>query len=243
MPDFSKRSDSIELMDDLTSSGAVIDQTLKELEFINTWLGGNAVTTEGIKRLLREKSDSPLQIADLGCGGGDMLKLLAEKFRRKNRKTTFTGIDANPNIVKFARFNTASFPEIQYQAQNILSDDFKSQQYDIILATLFLHHFTTPQLIDIFSSLKKQAKIGIVINDLHRHWLAYYSIKILTKLFSRSVMVKYDAPLSVLRGFKRKELIDILQKAGIENYSLRWRWAFRWELAIFRQCDIVHALD
>jgi hypothetical protein len=101
-----------------------------------------------------------------------------------------------------------------------------------VFATLFFHHFTTKQLIDIFTLLKEQAKLGIVINDLHRHWLAYYSIKFLTKLFSKSSMVKYDAPLSVLRGFRKKELIEILQKAGVENYSLKWKWAFRWQLVI-----------
>jgi hypothetical protein len=46
-------------------------------------------------------------------------------------------------------------------------------------------------------------------------------------------MVKYDAPLSVQRAFKRNELELILEKAGIMNYKLRWKWAFRWQLIIF----------
>jgi hypothetical protein len=74
--------------------------------------------------------------------------------------------------------------------------------------------------------------VGIVVNDLHRHWLAYHAIKILTRLFSKSAMVKYDAPLSVLRGFTRGELADILKKAGIVQYTLKWKWAFRWQIII-----------
>jgi hypothetical protein len=45
-------------------------------------------------------------------------------------------------------------------------------------------------------------------------------------------MVKFDAPLSVLRGFSRHELVSILSQAGITHYKLRWRWAFRWQLVI-----------
>jgi 2-polyprenyl-3-methyl-5-hydroxy-6-metoxy-1,4-benzoquinol methylase len=230
--DFSKRSEAIEIMDDLTCSGNVVDQTLVELEFINKWLGGNAVTVDGLNSILSITSKNELRLSDLGCGGGDMLKILATELERRNVSATFTGIDANPNIIEFAKKNSAEFPEIRYEALDILSEDFRKREFDLVFATLFFHHFTSTQLIEIFSLLKRQTKVGIVINDLHRHWLAFYSIKLLTSLFSKSSMVRFDAPLSVLRGFKKKELIEILQNAGIQNYTLRWQWAFRWQLII-----------
>src|SRR5688572_24171863 len=98
-PDFSTRSNAIEVMDDLTCSGEVMNQTLVELEIINKWLGGNAVTLNGLHALLystASKSET-LIVADLGCGGGDMLKLLAAHFRKKDLNAAFVGIDANPN--------------------------------------------------------------------------------------------------------------------------------------------------
>lgn len=235
-PDFSKRSSSIEIMDDLNCSGQVVDQSLIELEFINKWLGGNAVTVNGLRAILalhQQKKSNGLTIADLGCGGGDMLKLLAMEFNKKNLKASFIGIDANANIIEFAKRNSEQFPDIKFEILDILSPDFRDKQFDIVFATLFFHHFTSEQLIEIFKLLKGQSKLGIVINDLHRHWLAYYSIKFLTMFFSKSSMVINDAPLSVLRGFRKKELMEILQKAGIVNYSLTWRWAFRWRLIIY----------
>jgi len=228
MPDFSQRSGAVEIMDDLNCSGEVVHQTLRELEFINTWLGGNVVTLNGFDKLISDKQ-ARLEIADLGCGGGDMLRLMANRILKNDLQ--LTGIDANPHIIAFAEKTTYE-NRIHYQTRDILSVDFKKQQYDVITATLFLHHFTTEQLIEIFAHLKNQARIGIVVNDLHRHWLAYYSIKLLTWIFSKSSMVKYDAPLSVLRGFSKSELMDILSKAGIEKYSLQWKWAFRWQLVI-----------
>lgn len=232
MPDLKVRSSAIEIMDDLNCSGAVVSQTLIELEFINKWLGGNAVTINGLRSLLKKSPRQTILIADLGCGSGDMLRLISKKIFRNTLEKKFIGIDANPNIIEYAKQNISGYPEIEFKAIDILSEEFKSTQYDIITATLFFHHFTSDQLIEIFGQLKKQASTGIVINDLHRNWLAYYSIKILTQLFSKSVMVKYDAPLSVLRGFSRKELEEILIKSGIKNYSLQWKWAFRWQLII-----------
>ena len=234
MPDFSKRSDGVEIMDDLNCSGEVVDQTLIELEFINKWLGGNAVTISGLHVLLSKKklfSNGEIKVADLGCGGGDMLKLLSTHFEREKLTAQFVGIDANPNIIAYAQANTGSY-KITYQTLDILSPEFRKEKYDLVFATLFFHHFSADQLVEIFSSLKNQTRIGIVINDLHRHRLAYYSIKFLTRLFSKSSMVRYDAPLSVLRGFSKQELIEILHRAGIKNYSLRWKWAFRWQLII-----------
>lgn len=232
MSDFSKRSETVEIMDDLNCSGPVVDQALVELEFINTWLGGNAVTLNGLKRILGNCASSSLKIADLGCGGGDMLMLIKDRLVKHNRKATFTGIDANPHIIAYAKKNTAAHADINFKALDVFSNEFRQEGFDIVFATLFFHHFTRAQLIDLFTHLNSTTRCGIVINDLHRHPLAYYSIKFLTKMFSKSSMVINDAPLSVHRGFTRSELKEILRAAGITTYSLTWKWAFRWQLII-----------
>ncbi len=233
MPSFAQRSHDIEIMDDLHCAGEVIDQTLRELEIINRLLGGNYVTISGVKALLKNRSSKEvITIADLGCGGGDILKLVAHWGRENSLPMQLTGIDANPNIIAFARANSHQFPEINYHTINIFTEEFRAKKFDLILATLFTHHFTEEELVSVFSSLHRQAQIGIVINDIHRHWFAFHSIRVLTRLFSKSKMVKYDAPLSVLRAFKKSELQSILQKAGIESYQLKWKWAFRWQLII-----------
>ena len=229
---FSQRSDQIEIMDDLECKGEVINQTLRELEVINHWLGGNKVTLAGIKHLINQKNLKEISIIDLGCGGGDILKEIAAWGRHQNIKLTLTGIDANPHIIDFAKSNTSDYPEINYVIQNIFSEDFARTESDIIIATLFTHHFNNEELAVLLKNLKQQSRIGVVINDLHRHWMAYYSIKMLTSIFSKSAMVKYDAPLSVLRAFDRNDLQIILRNAGIDDYKLVWKWAFRWQLII-----------
>ena len=113
-----------------------------------------------------------------------------------------------------------------------LVSDYKKVHFeskpDIIFCSLFCHHFKEDELVEMFRWMSGNSFLGFFVNDLHRHVFAYYSIRMLTSLFSKSYLVKNDAPLSVLRGFKKKELSALLDKAGISNYTIRWKWAFRW---------------
>jgi 2-polyprenyl-3-methyl-5-hydroxy-6-metoxy-1,4-benzoquinol methylase len=184
-----------------------------------------------VKELILEKL-RPVHITDIGCGGGDLALKMVKLGRRLKWAVKVTGVDANPHVIAYARAHCKHEPAIDFRQLDIFSTAFSSMSTDIITATLFLHHFTDQQLVDLFSVMKKRARVGIVINDIHRHPVAYHSIRILTKLFSRSPMVKNDAPVSVSRAFKRSELEKILKDSGIVNYSLKWKWAFRWQLVI-----------
>ena len=232
-PDFSHRSAGIEIMDDLNCHGEVVHQTLRELEVINRLLGGNGVTMEVMNQLLKKTPrQKSITIADLGCGGGDMLKLVADFGRKKNIPMKLFGIDANPHIIEFAQRNCEAYPEISFEAANVFSKDFQEKKFDIIIGTLFYHHFQDSALVSLLSNLKNQAKLGLIVNDIHRHWFAYHSIKLLTRFFSRSAMVRFDAPLSVLRAFTKEELVRILKASGIVQYKIQWKWAFRWQILI-----------
>jgi len=230
---FKHRSQETETMDDLNCSGEVVNQTLKELELINKWLGGNRVTLDGLDRVINNTDSKNLRIADLGCGSGGMLKMISNWASRKNKKVDLTGIDANPNIVEYARRNCKPYPQIKFQVTDVFSSEFKPQTYDIVIATLFTHHFSNEQLVRLLKQLLDQTTTAIIINDIHRHWIAYYSIKMITNLLSKSPMVKNDGPISVLRAFKESEWLEICSEAEITNYNLCWMWAFRWQLVIY----------
>jgi len=215
-------------MDDLEISGEVVFQTLRELNTINKYLGGNRISVSAFQKIAQNQES--IVLADLGCGGGDIMMEMAKWCRKKGIKGSFLGVDANPHIVEFARENAADFPEIQFKAINIFGDELKREEPDLIHCCLFTHHFSADELAQLFRQFKDQARMGVIINDLQRHPMAYWSIKILTRLFSKSTMVRNDAAVSVARGFKKRELIKILNEAGITEYELSWRWAFRWKL-------------
>lgn len=233
--DLRQRSNELEIMDDLHCSGEVVDQTLRELDVINAWLGGNAVTLGGIDELMRGRSftpDDPLTVADLGCGSGDVLRRVARLGQERGIPMRLTGIDANPHIVDYARAHCRDYDSISIEPINVFSPAFAERRFDIITGTLFFHHFDDTSLAQLLPRLAHQSRLGLLINDIHRHPVAFHSIRLLTRLFSSSSMVRFDAPLSVRRAFTRQDWERILATGGITRYHLSWEWAFRWKIII-----------
>ncbi len=231
MPNFSTRSYEPEIMDDFSIADQGLLQTLRELDFINKWLGGNAITLRALKQLL-QKFPQITSVADLGCGSGDMLLQIAQKW--PSQFQNLVGYDANEAIVKFAQKHCGSVQAISFEQVDVFSPAFLHKKYDAVLCTLFLHHFKEDDITTLLKALHKNGTKFIIINDLHRHWLAYYSIKWLTALFSKSYMTRYDAKLSVRRGFSKKEWQLILENTGWKHIQIKWRWAFRWEVVLCR---------
>ena len=224
MIDFSKRSYQKELLDRDDIPFADIQQNMKELNFINTHLGGHAITISGFKNLLADKKT--ISVCEIGSGGGDNLNAINKFCSEKSINAKFTGIDINGDCIAFAKENS-QISNIDFIVSDYKKIDFGFDKPDIIFSSLFCHHFTDEQLIVMMQWMKENSKLGFFINDLHRHKLAYHFIKFATNFFSKSYLVKNDAPLSVLRGFTKSEWQNILEKAGIKNYSIKWKWAFR----------------
>ena len=228
------RASGPELMDDLNLASDDLRRNLDELATINTWLGGYAPVLDALDRLRpRFPADRPLRLADLGSGGGDTLRRIADWARQRGVAVELVGIDANAFMLDYARQRSAAYPEISYQQFDIFSEEFRQQPFDVLTASLFCHHFTDAELTPMLRQWAGQAGLAVVINDLHRHWLAYGSIWALTRLVRGSYLVQHDAPMSVARAFRRRDWEKLLAAAGITRYTLRWRWAFRWQVVLF----------
>ncbi len=218
------RSYQKELLDGTNIPFADIRQNMKELDFINTHLGGHAITLQGFKQLLQNKPS--VTVCEIGCGGGDNLLAIYEWCTKNQVNISLTGIDYNKDCISIAADRLPA-------GSRLLTTDYKladlrSHPPDIIFSSLFCHHFTDEELVFMLNWMHNNARIGFFINDLHRHFLAYYSIKFLTGVFSKSYLVKNDAPLSVQRGFVRKEWEALLKQSGVQHYHIEWKWAFRW---------------
>ena len=229
MPDFSTRSILPEKMDEPDVVPEEVNKALHELEVVNKWLGGYDVVLGALNKLPLE---NPITIMDIGCGGGDMLRKIARWAEKKGKKVNLIGVDRNPLMTAYASRTSNEHPAISYITADAFDDVLLNEKADITMNSLFCHHFDNKELISLITRMKQLAKQYVIINDLHRHPVAYYSIQLLTRLFSGSNLVKYDGPLSVARSLTRKEWQSILSQAGINNYQLRWMWAWRWQLII-----------
>ena len=232
--DTTYRSNKTEIMDDFSMKGDLLRDTLDKLGNINKWLGGNRVTLSGVKRLLKGKSkDKTYTIIDLGCGHGDILRLVADFGRKNSSKLRLIGVDANQDAIDYASELSADYPEIRFENHDIFSKEFQNLDYDIVLATLFLHHFKTEELEVLLKQLSGKAKLGLVINDLQRSEMAYGLFKLLSLVISNQMIVE-DGLTSILRAFKRKDLENLSQKLNLKSQIL-WKWAFRYQWLIFNQ--------
>lgn len=225
MIDLQHRSYQKELMDGDDIPFDAMAQTLKELNTVNTRLGGHAITIQGMKQCINSKEE--ITVCEIGCGGGDNLFAIYKYGVKNNIPINFIGIDMNPECIAFARQQYPQLP-CQWICSDYAVVKFGKLYPDIIFSSLFCHHFTNEQLVPMLQWLRQNSRRGFFINDLHRHWLAYYLIKYITKFFSRSYLVKNDAAVSVARSFKKKDWQQLFQQAAIEDFSIKWKWAFRW---------------
>lgn len=232
---FKQRSNERELLDDFSLSGPDLEKNLNNFNKVNCFLGGNSSIRNALIKIIKETPtaiEAPLCIADLGCGGGDILRMLAKGANKKAISCQFVGIDANQASIDFSTKKSHEFPNIRFEQQNLFSEQFKKRSYDIIMLSTVCHHFNDNDLRQLLIQLKKQAKLAIIISDLHRHWFPYHAIKILTRIFPCSKLEKNDAPLSVLKAFKRKELERLLSSIPNTHYKIKWCWAFRYQIIL-----------
>lgn len=229
--DTKERSSQIELMDDFSVEGNLLRESLDSLANINKWLGGNFVTLNGLKKVLKghEKS-KPLTILDMGCGNGDMLRELAKFGKKARYNFTLIGIDANQHTLDYAKELSVNYPEISYLKQDVFSEEFQHLQFDLVLATLFLHHFNEDDIVKLLVPILKKANFGIVVNDLNRNKIAYYLFSFLC-LFIKNKMTKEDGLISVLRAFKKADLEKMTEKLNAKS-TIQWKWAFRYQWII-----------
>jgi len=227
------RSTAPEIMDDFNMEGEILRDALDKIARINQLLGGNKVTLNGVKTLISgQPKAKPIRIADLGCGNGDMLRTLAAYAALHHLNFMLTGIDANDFTIRHARGLSADYPNINYVCTDIFDERNTPLDYDIILCTLTLHHFKNEEIISLLSRFKTSARLGFVINDLQRSALAYYLFMGLCFAFRLNDMSREDGLVSILRGFKRADLLSFSKQLNLKNYIIRWKWAFRYQWVV-----------
>lgn len=238
IPSFHTRTNEDELMDDFSITDTRLTSALEQLRLVNQWLGGYSTTMTAIAPFLRSRVGQPTRILDLGTGIADFPEYIVQwaAAQSPNLDIEIVAVDANPVTVDYARtalkqrLPETAAAKIQVEVADALALPYADGSFDIAMGAMFLHHFAEANAIAIVQAMQRVSRGGIIINDLHRHPLAYYGIYALTHLLPASPMMQNDGPLSVLRGFQKSELAAIAKAAGLQNFSLRSYFPFRWLL-------------
>src|SRR5689334_7304219 len=143
---FTTRSDKKELVDDLALDDAALRRNLQELAGVNRWLGGKSTLISALNEICLQQprlfTAQIITIADLGCGGGDLLRAVHEWAKAKSLNVELIGIDANPFVVRYAVEKSGAFGVIRFTNVNVLSDAFKTMRFDIVCLNTFCHHLS-----------------------------------------------------------------------------------------------------
>ncbi len=230
------RSDEPEIMDDFAMEGEILSDALDKIAKINQLLGGNQLTLQAVQDLVVNiPKQSEIVIVDIGCGNGDMLRTLANYGLKHNLNFRLIGIDANNFTIKHAQSLSENYPNITYQCEDVFEKAFTELKYDIVLCTLTLHHFKDDEIIQLMTVFNTNSRVGIVINDLHRSALAYRLFQVLCFVFQLNAMSREDGLVSILRGFKKEELVNFSKKLNFTNYKIQWKWAFRYQWIVKKE--------
>lgn len=225
-----QRSTQQEIMDDLDFQGDEMKNLLKDLKNVNKWLGGNNITIDGLEKLLKNHpKNKSIVILDIGCGDGEILRKCAEFGIKNDFIFECIGLDFNENILKTAKDRSANYQNISFKKVDVLKSEEIIPSCDIVLCTLFLHHFNNENIEHLVKIFLIKSRIGVVINDLKRSKQAFYLFKLVSEIFLKTDTARHDGLVSIARGFKKTELINISKKIENQQSTICWRWAYRYQ--------------
>lgn len=235
---FSSRSTEPELIDGEDYSHAEFIETLADLRRFNSHLGGQRALFHYLLPRIETLGRRRVRLLDVGSGSADIPLAIVDWARERGIKLEFVVLDLNEIAIREAHKLCAAYPEIHTIRADALHSPFAPGSFDFVLASLFLHHFETPQAAKLISAFARTARVAVIINDLRRHPIAYYSIKLITRLFKCNRLVQHDAALSVLRGFTESDISEI---AGLARVQLQVFRHFPYRLIVIGEPPIFKA--
>ena len=178
-----------------------------------------------LERTLERHRGGPLRVLDVGFGDGDMLRRIALWAARLGHAVDLVGIDLNPRSELAARAHTAPDMAIRWVTGDYA--DFANEPWDVVVSSLVAHHMSHAQLIGFLRFMDNHARIGWLVNDLHRHRFAHAGFPLLATLARWHRIVRHDGTLSIARSYRPAEWPPILAEAKIAGARVVRVFPFR----------------
>ena len=225
------RATDDELMDTLPLSEAEVRSTLRWLQFTNRRFGG----TRTILRHLSAwragwPTDRAMHLLDVGTGAADIPAAVVAWARRRGLPIRVTAIDSAAGIVAAARIAVRDVPDIFVEQIDLFELAATDRRFDIVTASLFLHHVPPERTRDALEAIDRLAIRGVIVSDLLRSPLTWAAVGALAFATGNRI-VRHDAPLSVRRAFRIRELSRLAAAAGLPHLRARREGRFRVSLA------------
>jgi SAM-dependent methyltransferase len=225
------RSHEKEIMDLEYASFEETSETYRLIRRVNRYLGGSSVILAHLERFARGWNRAKtLRILDAAAGIADIPQAIVRWARKKGQSIHVTALDINPHALAFGRAELAGYPEISFLRGSIFDPPFLEGSFDYVISSMFFHHLTEEEAARVLKISSELARRGVIVNDLLRKRGAYLGILFLSR-FSRNAMFRNDAPLSVLRGFRRPEVESLIESSGLGYLRFHRHCFYRFAIA------------
>jgi ubiquinone/menaquinone biosynthesis C-methylase UbiE len=209
------------------------DASLADIDRLNAWFGGYALTFRALARVTgRVPPSRRLLVVDVGGGRGDFARRLFRHARQHGRRVHVVVVDRDPDLLDAARRHAPS--DISLVRADATALPFREGSADVVTMSLTLHHMEPDAAVTSLREMHAVARVAVIVNDLLRTRLSLVLVWLATRLLARHPISRHDGPLSVRRAYSPGELRALAEKAGlptprVERYPGRGR-----VLAVFR---------
>ena len=189
---------------------------LRNLRIINRHFGGLAAVRRALMPMVMNAPPGPaLHLLDLATGSGDHAVAIARTLRRLGKRADIVAVDINDAVLADARDHAAGFDEIRFERGDVRALTYPERSFDIVLCSLALHHFSRTAAVRILQDMNRLCRIGFIVNDLSRSYLALACAWLYTRTTTTNLMTRTDAIASVLAAFTRDELARMTDDSGV----------------------------
>lgn len=224
MKNLAERMRQEEQMDAPGLDAAVYERVLSDLARVNRWTFTASPVIAFLNRAVGPKRS--FRLLDIGFGNGDILRAIARWARRRGIDADLVGVDLNEKSLNAARRATPPDMAIDYRAGDYLD---QPDRFDFIISSQVTHHMTDAQLMTFLRHMEREARLGWLVCDLHRHGFAYRGYPLLARLMRVHRIVREDGQLSIARAFRPGDWRELVEQAGIrvDDVSIVRRFPFR----------------
>ena len=218
----------VEILNQPTSAGDRA-ASLADVERLNAWFGGHALTLRAVARALRHlPPDRPAWILDAGAGGGELAIRLVRWARRSGRPIRVIALDRDQDSSRLARRAVAEYPEISVVRGDAVALPVGPGGVDLIVSSLTLHHLSRDAAVGALGEMARAGRLGFVVNDLWRARVGVALVWLATRLLARHPISRHDGPLSVRRSYSPDEIRALAAKARVPRLEVRrYPWLVR----------------
>jgi ubiquinone/menaquinone biosynthesis C-methylase UbiE len=224
---FKQRSHRLEHIDTGNYTAAEYEDCIGELQLVNRWMGDAHSLRATLLREVEAQRLTSFSILDLGAGSGELLRVAASWARQTNRRLSAVGLELNERMAESILEESERFDEISSVRGDALKLPFAEAEFDYVMCSLFTHHLLDEQVVQVLREMSRVARRRIYVIDLHRHPVAYFLYTTLGKIVLHNRLLRHDGALSILRSFKSDELLDLAQRAGLQDIRVERHFPYR----------------